>query len=859
MFDLSDAVIIIPVRIDQSQRLINLQRNIAFLKEHLSTRIYVIEQDCESKIPSDIDKHFVRDGDTFYKTRLFNTAVQQTTETVLFFLDVDVLVDPMAYNNAYERLLTNKADVCLLYSRNNKEYHYVGIEPSVLEGKDPKEWMGILSSLSGRIAECEGGIVAFRRNAFLSIGGFNERFIGYGHEDAELLLRAKRFGLRYEELPFSIYHQNHEVSYMWDAIKHDYVSKFIRDFIGKNSNSNIFKELCPSSPKYVTVCSSGGRLGNVLFQLAGLFQYAKATCRKPYMTIPHTYRAFFQPLFEKMSFPESGLEKRKVESYDASTAVFHTEFPLIFDSTPILELSGGYLQSPELLKDVRWTFQDCLGSKEQPYPETRVLIHIRRGDYNNHSSVYEQLGEHYYSRAINVMKCKIPDCKFIVFSDDIPASKAYSYLQRDDVEFFDDSGMSAPSILQEMSRYSSFIIANSTFSLWGVLLSKTARTVIAPIHWTRTDTPDCLGFWNTIYEPHWIRISNRPLTILCDDPQFDCFKPKSSDSVVDIAIYTKSIPLERPNAKIVAVVTNHVETFRSNPKPSTIDYMFSSNLLHIDTPHPSWNGRPFVFVDVPGSLMFFHYIQTVTETLLKKPKISTLLFTTSSTRPSSIFQNLNSIYLQTEPSWEILLQVLIGAESPTGKYLLTHLAIPKLLCTIPISPSVFHAANQVRSDIIAYTTANTLMVKTRFERQLQFLGKNSICATNYTTEQNEPSIVPASIGSRVSSIPNIVQFRSTFMFYKHMLNSNFWFSQDTYIRMVPQSTVRFVYDIFTPQSQTNQDIVKQAAPPPVQPTPQSILINGLTHTNRSTFQTRLQAEGRRLETAKKAMGFKYIL
>ena len=856
MLELPDAVIIIPVRIDQPQRLINLQRNIAFLKEHLSTRIYVIEQDSDSKISSDLATQFIRDGDTFHKTRLFNTVVEATTETVLFFLDVDVLVDPIAYNNAYQRLIANKTDVCLLYTRNNEAYHYVGFEPSVLEGKEPNEWMSILSPMRGRVAPCEGGIVAFRRNAFLSIGGFNERFIGYGHEDAELLTRAKKFGLRYEELPFSIYHQNHETMYMVNGMKQEYVSHFIRNFTVKTPNSKVFKELCPSYPKYVTNRKSGGRLGNILFQLAGLFQYAKMTCRKPYMVIPDAYRTFFQPLVQQMSFPPEELETRKVESYDASTAVFYTEFPLIFDSTPILELSGGYLQSPELLKDVRWTFQDCLGSKEQPYPETRVLIHIRRGDYNNHSSVYEQLGEHYYSRAINVMKCKIPDCKFIVFSDDIPASKAYSYLQRDDVEFFDDSGMSAPSILQEMSRYSSFITANSTFSLWGVLLSKTARTVIAPIHWTRTDTSECLGFWNTIYEPHWIRISNRPLTILCDDPQFDCFKPKTPDTVADIAIYTKSIPLERPNAKIVAVVTNHIETYTANPKPSTIDYMFSSRIVIIDAPHPSWNGRPFVFVDVPESLLFFHYIQTVTETLLQRPKITTLLSTTNSTRSSAIFQNLNSIYVQTEPSWELLFQNSFGSENPTGKYLVTYLAIPKLLCIMPTSPSVFHAVHQARSDIVAYVTANTIITKPRFQLQLQLLGKNSICATNYTTEQNQLSIVPGSIASRISSIPNIVHFRSTFMFYKHMVNSNCWFSQDTHIRMISQSTVRFINDIFAIDSTSP---TSETPPPPVQPTPQSILINGLTHTNRSTFQTRLQAAGNRLELAKKSMGFKYIL
>jgi hypothetical protein len=346
------------------------------------------------------------------------------------------------------------------------------------------------------------------------------------------------------------------------------------------------------------------------------------------------------------------------------------------------------------------------------------------------------------------------------------------------------------------------------------------------------------------------------LTILCDDPQFDCFKPKTPDTVADIAIYTKSIPLERPNAKIVAVVTNHIETYTANPKPSTIDYMFSSRIVIIDAPHPSWNGRPFVFVDVPESLLFFHYVQSVTETLLEKPKITALLLATTSTRPSTIFQNINSIYVQTEPSWEILFQNSFGSENPTGKYLVTYLAIPKLLCIMPTSPSVFHAVHQARSDIIAYVTANTIITKPRFQLQLQLLGKNSICATNYINEQNEPSIAPASIGSRVSTISNIDKFRSTFMFYKNMLNSKCWFSPDTHIRLVTQSSIRFIDDVFKIVS--TESVPDPPSTPAVQPTSQSILITGLTNTNRSTFQTRRQA-GDRLELAKKAMGFKYIL
>jgi hypothetical protein len=866
MYELPDAIIIIPVRIDQPQRLVNLERTVSFLRHHLSTKIYVIEQDTECRIPESLRNEFVRDGDTFYKTRLFNHVVATNPESVLFFLDVDVLVDPKAYHSAYVNLKENSADVCLLYTRKNPDFLYVDVEPGVLAEIPVGDWMPTLSTLSGITAPCEGGIVAIRRDAFQYIGGFNERFIGYGLEDSEIILRAKRFGLRYKELPFSIYHQAHEKIYMSNSIKREHISDHIMNFTKSHSLSEIQADLRPKTPRYVTMTPSGGRLGNLLFEVAALFQYAKMTGRYPYIKIPSEYQEFLRPLQPRMSSPLAHLPVKRVESLDASSAVFYTEFPLSYDSTPVVNLVGGYVQSPQMFQDVRWMLQDLLGSKSPGYPPTRVLVHVRRGDYTKYKHIYEQLGTHYYTRAMAYVKGKYPSCTFVVCSDSIDIVKNEPYFQRDDVEFFNDGGMTAPSVLQELSRYSTFILANSTFGLWGALLSSSANTVVAPLHWSRADTTSCLGFWTTLYEPSWVRISNRPLTIRSDNPDFSLFAPSSDDEYADIALFTTQVPDTRlPNARLHLLLTNHPSTYLEKIRPSAVDYMLSTEFDYMPQPDPSWKEHPTVYVGSPGTLQHFHFVQSVAETLLNKPKLSILLLGPSDTRPGIILQSLNSLYLQTERSWEILFPSPHPPSSGIGNHLFNYLAIPNLLVTLPGSPNVFHTSLQTRSSIIAYASIKSLSAKTRLKSELDMYSNNSIVATRFIDEYSQSSLLPAAVGFRLATLPDISRFCTTFLASRSLLDKSCWFSPDTQIQFVYSPKVRYLPDLF----QSKNHILADNPPTSLPSIPNgplirsySNIVNGLNRpdeTDTQTLRTSRSKWSNNIGQQKKKFGLNYLL
>lgn len=117
-----------------------------------------------------------------------------------------------------------------------------------------------------------------------------------------------------------------------------------------------------------------------------------------------------------------------------------------------------------------------------------VSLHIRRGDCLVASTNRVDLGLDYYLKAITIIKQRLDNPTFFVFSDDIPFTK--KYLPQDVamvfVEHNDD--FNAHEDLRLMSSCYHHIVANSTFSWWGAWLNpRSDKICIAPRHWYRTE------------------------------------------------------------------------------------------------------------------------------------------------------------------------------------------------------------------------------------------------------------------------------------------------------------------------------------------------------------------------------------
>jgi hypothetical protein len=113
-----------------------------------------------------------------------------------------------------------------------------------------------------------------------------------------------------------------------------------------------------------------------------------------------------------------------------------------------------------------------------------VSVHVRRGDSMIPREGKVVLPMAYYSEAISIIKERVADPVFFVFSDDIVS--ALEVLPHEEkmvfVEHNDD--FAAHEDLRLMSSCHDHIIANSTFSWWGAWLNpRPDKTVVAPRRW----------------------------------------------------------------------------------------------------------------------------------------------------------------------------------------------------------------------------------------------------------------------------------------------------------------------------------------------------------------------------------------
>jgi hypothetical protein len=144
--------------------------------------------------------------------------------------------------------------------------------------------------------------------------------------------------------------------------------------------------------------------------------------------------------------------------------------------------------------------------KDKIISTNSVCLHVRRGDYLDKKwGILNICDKEYYMESISLMNSRIKNPVFFVFSnssEDIQWIKKYYFSEYRDFEYIDSELSDFESfILMSMCKH--FIISNSTFSWWAVVLSKEQdKIVIAPKIWCRSEKKDYEG----LYLEHWIKI-----------------------------------------------------------------------------------------------------------------------------------------------------------------------------------------------------------------------------------------------------------------------------------------------------------------------------------------------------------------
>lgn len=224
-----------------------------------------------------------------------------------------------------------------------------------------------------------------------------------------------------------------------------------------------------------------GRLCNQMFQVAAVSCLAR--------------ERGFELLLPTVEFAE--VRKHfKIQAHDfdnnsASQIKFQWNEPRFAYSPEIKSIPGncdlvGYFQSWRYLSDpefVREMFRfdpDLVKNvmSKLAGTNTKVAVHVRRGDYITLRETHPPLDLSYYLSAMDIVKQRVGHVEFVVFSDD------RDWCAKNIPDAFIYSGSSDIEDLCAMSTCTHHIIANSSFSWWGSWLANSdGQIVIAPKRW----------------------------------------------------------------------------------------------------------------------------------------------------------------------------------------------------------------------------------------------------------------------------------------------------------------------------------------------------------------------------------------
>jgi hypothetical protein len=231
------------------------------------------------------------------------------------------------------------------------------------------------------------------------------------------------------------------------------------------------------------ICSG---LGNILFKAAAAysyslengFQFSFFDCLAHESNCTHrSFSNYKSSVFK--NFPHSSLNIGNAFVFK-EPAMLYSPIPK-FDKDVILV---GDFQSQKYFQFGEKNFLDLLNV---PAPckegDSTCFVHVRRGDYLNHSNFYPTLSIDYYRRAISNFNSNV---HLAIVSDDIIWCKqnlTNESLSCSNVIFYSDN-KTPEEDLSLMSSCDHGITANSTFSWWGAFLIKNPnKKIITPDTW----------------------------------------------------------------------------------------------------------------------------------------------------------------------------------------------------------------------------------------------------------------------------------------------------------------------------------------------------------------------------------------
>jgi Glycosyl transferase family 11 len=218
--------------------------------------------------------------------------------------------------------------------------------------------------------------------------------------------------------------------------------------------------------------------------------------------LQRAYRRLVRPFWNYYAEPEWQKDEQffAIQSWTKVSGFFQSLFYLLPRDEEILsELSLWHVASPDAA-----AFARSIGR------QTSISVHVRRGDYvwgtDDYGTVPVWQSSHraYFEAAMDLMRKRVAQPTFLIFSDDIQWCKQ-SGLFKKDCEFIqpDQFGNNPAIDLLFMSSCKHHIVTNSTYSWWAAWAALADEKIcILPNKWTSKHTTRELGL---VYE-NWITL-----------------------------------------------------------------------------------------------------------------------------------------------------------------------------------------------------------------------------------------------------------------------------------------------------------------------------------------------------------------
>jgi glycosyltransferase involved in cell wall biosynthesis len=199
--------VIIPFR--GKERLANLRTCLQFLQHQscMPLDIIVVEESphsvlAQTPIPQGIRVVHIKGQDKFNKSIAINAGALLAAHDVISIHDVDLIL-PSIYFEEVATELYGGSESCFLL----KEIFYLFHRPNINRI--------VINQNNKRSDYFNGGSVNIRKDAFMRIGGMNEKFYGYGHEDCEFWTRVQSLTKLKEDRKHAALHLYHKRPVSW--------------------------------------------------------------------------------------------------------------------------------------------------------------------------------------------------------------------------------------------------------------------------------------------------------------------------------------------------------------------------------------------------------------------------------------------------------------------------------------------------------------------------------------------------------------------------------------------------------------------------------------------------------------------